>query len=127
MAAATLEELIQYLATKPSPFDMVRRMPFIIEGLTNMAERLQAVEHDRLQDLHRVETLESLTKEERAVLASVETDRTALQKEVAALGARIDALEKAKVAAEKPPVVEAPKPSLAQTLGMPEPAPAPSA
>ena len=128
---ATFEDLIAYLATKPSPFDMARRATLMIEGLQNIAARLQAVEASRLEDLVRMEKLESLTKEERLVLTSVEQDRNALQKAVAELAARVDTLEKVKpVPAVGPsatsPFPEAPKPSVLQTLGLASATPAPA-
>ena len=124
-ATHTLEQLIAYLKTKPSPFDMVRNIPLIVEGLEDLANRLHTTEADRLTDLDRMQKLESLTTEEKQMLDSVANDRTALQKQVADLSARLDALEKAKAEPVKPepqPNPLMPPPASPSPLAQPAPA-----
>lgn len=117
MAKATIEDLIDYLSGNPSPFDMARKMPLMVEGLQNLVERLQVVEADRLSDIHRVAELEALTEKEKADVASVVKDRDAMQKELVTLSQRVDTIEKTKA----PPAVGPSSPSPFPIL--PQPAP----
>lgn len=92
----TFEEAVKLLETTPSPFQLSRHMADITSGMRNLADRFDVVEQSRVDDMHRMQGIEEVTKTERDTIASIAKDRDVLQKQVADLSQRLDALEKAK-------------------------------
>lgn len=104
------------------PYSLLKHIPDLASGFRNLCDRFTVVEQSRVDDMHRMQELESLTKAEKDELTAVAKDRTDLQHQVAALSQRLDTIEKAaKVPAGTPapttPETPATSKTLAETLG----------
>lgn len=93
MPVQTIEELVELLEKTSNPLELGRHIDAVKAGMRNLLDRFKVVEQSRVDDLYRMQHLEALTKEEKATLDSIATDRTALQQAVARLEARLAALE----------------------------------
>lgn len=83
----TLEDAVTILEGKPSPAEVAKSMDTWTAAARDIRNRLQAIEHAHLEEMHKIARLEERVTAFEGRLISVETDRDVYKQ-------RVDTLEK---------------------------------